>query len=187
MDALYEVFRSHRHIVTQIVKAELVVSTKCDVGLISFATSLGIGLMLVDAIHAETMEHVERSHPFGVTLGQIVVHRHHMNTIAGEGVEEYGEGCHEGLTFTCCHLGDFTLMKHDTTKELYVIVNHVPRHLIAASHPVVVPNGLVAINIHKVVLDGEVAVEICGSHDDVTIFSFGKTACRVLHDGINCW
>ena len=46
--------------------------------------------MLVDTVDAQTMEHIERAHPLGVTLGQVVVDGHHVNTIAGEGVEEHG-------------------------------------------------------------------------------------------------
>ena len=140
--------------------------------------------MLVDAIDAQAVEHVERTHPLGVTLGEVVVDGHHMHTVAGEGVEEHGQSCHEGLTFTRRHLGNLALMQHDTTEQLHVVVNHVPGHLVTTCNPVVVPDGFVAVDVHKVVLGGQVAVEVGGSHDDIAILRFGKTACRVLHDGI---
>ena len=37
------------------------------------------------------MEHIDRSHPFRVTLGQVIVHRYHMNAITSKGIQEYGE------------------------------------------------------------------------------------------------
>ena len=52
------------------------------------------------------MELIERSHPLGVSLGEVVVDGHHVYAFAREGVEEYGESRHEGLTLTGSHLGD---------------------------------------------------------------------------------
>ena len=107
-----------------------------------------------------------------------------MHTIAREGVEEHRQGCHEGFTFTRRHLGNLALMKYDTTKQLHVVVNHVPGHLVATSNPMVVPNGFVTIDVHEIVLDGEITVEIGCRHDDIAILCFSKTACSVLYDGI---
>ena len=66
--------------------------------------------MLVDAIHRESVEHIERSHPLGVTLGEVVVDGYHMHTVACEGVEEHRQCGDESLTLTGCHLGNLTLM-----------------------------------------------------------------------------
>ena len=40
--------------------------------------------------NAQSMEHIERTHPLRVTLGQIVVDRYHVNTIASQCVQENG-------------------------------------------------------------------------------------------------
>ena len=37
--------------------------------------------MLVNAVYTETMEHIERSHPLGVTLCEIIVHRYDVYAI----------------------------------------------------------------------------------------------------------
>ena len=76
-------------------------------------------------------------------------------------------------------------MEHYATEELHVVVNHVPCHLVAAGYPMVVPDGFVPVNVHKIVVDGEVAVEVGRSHDDVAIFCIGKTSSCVLYDGIH--
>ena len=87
---LHQVGWRGSHVVAQVVETELVVGTKGDVSLISTATRLAVGLVLVDAVDAESMEHVERSHPLGVTLGQIVVDGDDVDAVACQGVQEDG-------------------------------------------------------------------------------------------------
>ena len=108
--------------------------------------------MLVDAINGETVEHIERSHPFGVTLGEVVVHGNDMNAVACECVEEHGEGGDEGLTFTGSHFCNLALMQCDTAEELHVVVYHFPFQVVASCCPVVVVVGFVAFDCHEVVL-----------------------------------
>ena len=104
------------------------------------------------------MEHIERAHPLRVTLGEIVVDRHHTYAAAREGAEKHGEGCHEGLALAGGHLGYLALMEHDTAYELHVVVDHVPLHLVATGAPGVAPYGLIAFDGHKVApLGGKVA------------------------------
>ena len=68
MLALYHVLRRHGHIVTKIVEAEFVVGTECDVACVGFAAFDRVGLMFVDAVYGLAVEHVQRTHPFGVAL-----------------------------------------------------------------------------------------------------------------------
>ena len=86
MTALHEVGRRDSHIVTQIVETELVVGSEGDICLIGLTTSLRVGLVLIDTIDAQTMEHIERTHPLRVTFGQIVIDGYHVNTISGQGI-----------------------------------------------------------------------------------------------------
>ena len=127
------------------------------------------------------MEHIQRTHPFGVTLGEVVVDRDHMYTVACQCVEEHGEGCHEGLTFTRRHLSNLALMQHRATEELHVVVNHVPHGLVAASHPVIVVDGFVAVDVHKVVTSSQFAVEVGGCDHDVLVV--GEALSGALDDG----
>ena len=48
---LHEVVGRVGHIVAQVVKTEFIVSTECDVGLISHTALVGVRLMLVDTVN----------------------------------------------------------------------------------------------------------------------------------------
>ena len=129
------------------------------------------------------MEHIERSHPLGVTLGEIVVHGYDMYTIAREGVEEHRQSGDERLTLTSSHLGNLSLVKYDTTEELYVVVNHLPFEVIASGSPVVVIDCLVAVDGDKVLawVGSQFAVEVSGSHHRLLVG--GKSLGSLLYDG----
>ena len=119
------------------------------------------------------MELVERTHPLGVTLSQVVVHCDYMHAFACECVEEYRQGSHEGLTFTGSHLGDFSLVEYYAAEELNIVVAHVPFDGVAASHPTVLVYGFVLFYCDEVFAFGcELAVEVCRCYSD----------CLVLHE-----
>ena len=182
MSSLYEVGGRDGHIVAQIVETKLIVRSEGDVSLIGTAASLAVGLMLVDTVDREAVELVERTHPLGVTLGEVVVDGDHMYTIASQGVKEDGQGSDERLTFTRSHLGNLTLMEHGTTEELYIIVYHLPFQVVATSGPVVMIDSLVAIDGDEVLawVACQFTVEV-GSRDD-GLFVLGKTTGSLLHD-----
>ena len=180
MLALYEVLHCCSHVVTEVVETELVVSTECDIALVCFSTSCTVRLVLVDTIYAETVELIERSHPLGVTFREVVVHCDYMYSLSCQRIEEYRKCRNESLTLSCSHLGDLTLMKNNTTDELNVIVNHIPCDLISAGNPVVLPEGIVAIDSHKVLACTQVAVELCRLDLDYRILL--ESACCRLHD-----
>ena len=180
---LHEVFGAHRHVVAQVVETELVVRSEGDVSLIGAAAGVGVGLMFVDAIDGETVEHVERSHPLGVTLGKIVVDGDDVHAVSGERVEEDGKGGDEGFSFTRCHFRNLSLGEDDAAEELHVIVNHVPLHVVAAGNPVVEIDGFVAFDADEVVGSGEFAVEVVGG--DFDGFVLGEAGCGFSDDGID--
>ena len=179
--ALHQVAGRRRHVVAQVVEAVLVVGTEGDVGHVGAAAGRRVGLRIVDAGHRKSVELIHRAHPLGVSLGQVVVYRHHVHTLAGQGVEEYRERCHEGLSLTRGHLGDFALVEHHAAEELYVVVDHVPLHVVASRLPVGGVDGLVAVDGDEVLRGGEFAVEGGGGHLDRLVL--GEAPCGVLHDG----
>ena len=181
MGALHEVFGTDGHIVAQVVEAKFIVRTKGNVGTIGTTTSFAVGPMLVDAVYTETVEHIERAHPFGVTLGQVVVDRHHVNTIARKSIEEDRKGGHKGLSFTRCHFGNLAFVENYTTEQLNIVVNHVPLHVVASGHPVIVINGLIVFNGHKVVSRSQRAVEVSSRNHHLAVL--GKATGCTLHDG----
>ena len=178
--SLHKVGRADGHIVTKVVETEFVVCSEGYVSLICLAPFGRVRLMLVDAIYRKTVEHIERSHPLGVTFGKVIVHRYDVNSIACKGVEEYRQGGNEGLTFTGCHLGNLSLMKNDTSEELHIIVHHVPLEVVTACHPVVLVYRFVAFYTHKVFCCGKFAVEIGGSHHNLLVL--GKASGGLFHD-----
>ena len=181
MGALHEVFGRHGHVVTQIVETEFVVRTEGNIGLVGAATGFRVGLMLVDAVYAQAMEHIDGAHPFRVTLGQIVIDCYYVNTVTRQGIEEYREGSYEGFTFTGSHFGNFTLVQYDTTEELHVVVYHVPLCVISTGYPVVLVDSFVAFNTYKIVRGGQLAVKIVGRY--LYFWVFSKAAGCTFYDG----
>ncbi len=167
------------HIVTQIVKTELVVGSERDISAVGVTAGLRVRLMLVYAIHRESVEHIERTHPLGITLGQVIVHRNHVYAVASQGVKEHRKGGHKGLTFTGGHLGNLAFMQNYAAKQLHIIVDHVPYGVITAGHPVLLPQGLVSVYYYKIMLCGQVAVKIGCGHLHLLIL--GKAACSLLY------
>ncbi len=66
--ALYQVVRADRHIVAQVVETEFVVRTERDVGIVSGTAGVGVRLVLVDTVYRQSVEHIQRAHPFRVTF-----------------------------------------------------------------------------------------------------------------------
>ena len=56
--ALHQVRHARAHVVTEVVKAELVIGTKGNVAVIGGLAGGGVGLMLIDTVHGQAMEHV---------------------------------------------------------------------------------------------------------------------------------
>ena len=177
---LYKVFRADRHIVTQVVETEFVVGTERDVCQICLAACVGVRLVTVDAIYAQTVEHIKRTHPFGVTFCQIIIHGNHVHTVSGQCIQEYGEGSHQCLTFTGCHFRNLAFVQNDTTEQLYIVVYHVPDRIVTTGYPVILINGLIALDAYKVFCSSQLAVEISGGNYD--FFIFRETFCGSLDD-----
>ena len=126
------------------------------------------------------MEHIKRSHPFGVTFCQIVIHCYYMYTVACQCIEEYRQGSHQSFTFTCCHFGDFSFMKYYTTKKLYIIMDHIPYRIIPTGIPVILIDRFVTFDAYEVFSCSQCTVKICGSYHN--FFVFGETSGCVFYD-----
>ena len=80
-----------------------------------------------DAADLETEECVQFAHPLSVTLGQVVIDRDHVHAVSVESVQVSRKRRYQCLTFTCLHLGDASLMKHDSADELHSEMLHAQR------------------------------------------------------------
>ena len=64
-------------------------------------------------------------HPLSVTLCQVIIHRYNLHTLAGQSIQVGGAGGNQCFSFTRFHLSNTSLMKDNTTDELYRIMLHI--------------------------------------------------------------
>jgi hypothetical protein len=135
--ALHLVGLVGRHVVAQIVEAELVVRPIGDVAGVGFLAVtrrhvLGAGL-LAHGVERDCEGRVVLQHgdadaqpdqhaavPLRVTLGQVVVDCDQVNAAALDSVEVHRHGRDQRLTFTGLQLGDFALVQDGRADELHV-------------------------------------------------------------------
>ena len=77
-----------------------------------------------DETYAQLKELVYLTHPFGVTLCEVVVDCYDVNALACECVEVNRHCSNEGLTFTRLHFRDSSLVKDDTADYLNSVRLH---------------------------------------------------------------
>ena len=120
-------------IVTQVVKAKLVIRTVGDVRLIrgNFILALHTGEAHA---HRQAQEVVQHAHFGRVAFGQVVIHGHNVHALVGDRVQIHRQRGHQGFTFTGTHLGDFALVQHHTADQLYVKMTHAERALRRFAH-----------------------------------------------------
>ena len=112
-----------RHVVAQVVEAELVVRAVGDVGGVLRALLGRRGLEPGDdQADLEPQEPVDAAHPLGVAPGQVVVDGDEVHALAGEPVEVGGQGRHEGLALAGLHLGDPAEVQRRAAHQLDVEV-----------------------------------------------------------------
>src|ERR1051326_626197 len=133
MTALHARGEVELHVVAQVVKTELVVRSIGDVG--------GVGRLPLEIIHVvlnatdlESEETMDLSHPFRVTRSKIIVDGDHINTASGERVQIRRKSGDQGLTFAGAHLGNLSLMQHESANHLHIKVPHAGRSLAGFAH-----------------------------------------------------
>ena len=119
--ALDEVVLAPRHVVAQVVEAELVVGAVGDVAGVLLAALVGAHRVEDDA-DAQPEEPVDAAHPLGVALGEVVVDRDDVDALAGQRVEVGRERPDEGLALTGLHLRDVAEVQRRAAHELDVVV-----------------------------------------------------------------
>ena len=119
--ALHQIGLFPRHIVTQVVEAELVVGAVGDVGVVLLA-ALRRFLVGDDAAGAHAEEAVDTTHQLGLVACQVVVDGDDVHALAVECVQVCRQGRHKGLAFTGLHFGDVAPVQRRATHELHVEV-----------------------------------------------------------------
>ena len=115
-----------RHVVAQVVEAELGVRAVRDVRRVGGALLL-VGLHVLQHADREAEAAVDRRHPLGVAAGQVVVDRHDVDALAGQRVEHDGERGGQRLALAGLHLGDRAGVQHHAADHLDVEVAHAHR------------------------------------------------------------
>ena len=113
-----------RHVVAQVVEAELGVGAVRDVGRVRGALLL-VRLHVLQDADGEAERLVDRPHPVGVASGQVVVDRDDVHALAGERVEHHRGGRGQRLALAGPHLGDRPVVQDHAADHLDVEVPHV--------------------------------------------------------------
>ena len=131
--ALYLVGHLIDHVVAQVVETVFVVGAVGDIG--------GVGLLFLFVRHlrevdagGETEKTVQPAHGLGVALGEIVVHRHHVHALAGQGVQVGGQRGHQRLALAGTHFGDLAFVQHHAADQLHVEMAHAEHALRTLAH-----------------------------------------------------
>ena len=117
--ALHAILEPGRQVVAQVIESELVVGAVGDVAGIGRAL-LRLRLPARDDADREAEHPVDRAHPFGVALGEVLVDGDDVHALAGERVQEDGQRGDQGLALAGAHLGDLAVVQHHAADELHV-------------------------------------------------------------------
>ena len=90
---------------------------------------------MLDDAHREPQRVVDRAHPLGVALGEVVVDGDDVHATPGEAVEVRGQGGHQRLALAGGHLGDLALVQDYAAQQLDVEGHHLPGKLHAHHRP----------------------------------------------------
>ncbi len=136
------------HVVAQVVERQLGVGRVCDVGVVRLflgrwpqVLQAAVGVGLVDELrvvnegagcadvdaHAHAQQVIDRSHPAGVTPGEVVVDRDQVDALAGQRVQVQGQAGDQRLALTGLHLGDLALVEDEASDQLDVEVPEADR------------------------------------------------------------
>ena len=122
-----------RHVVAQVVEAELGVRAVGDVGGVGVALLL-VGLHVLQHADADAEHVVDRLHPHRVAAGEVVVDGDDVHAAAAERVQHDGERRGQRLALAGLHLGDRAVVQHHPADQLHVEVAHAHRALAGLAH-----------------------------------------------------
>ena len=121
--ALHHLIETPRHVIAQVVEADLVVGDVGDVAQIRFAPRGRIEIVLDDADrHAERA--IQRAHPLGIAFGEIIVDGDDVHALARERVEIDRQRGDERLALAGAHLGNVAFVQRLAAHQLNVEVAH---------------------------------------------------------------
>ena len=118
MFPLYLVFLIDNHVISQVVKAQFVVSTISNITGICF-TPLVIGQTMQNTANRQAQEPKHLAHFIGLCFCQVVVYGDNMNALARQCIQIGCNAGYQSFTFTGFHFCNSSLMQNDCTNNLY--------------------------------------------------------------------
>ncbi len=131
------------------------------------------------------MKFKQHTHPFRVSLCQIVINSYNMNTFTSKCIKIQRQGCNKSFTLTCCHFSNLSLVQNSSTNKLDIIMYHIPLNHIASCHPSIIVISLITNNIHIIFYCRKVFIVITCCNLYLIIFS--KTFGRFFNDCKSIW
>ncbi len=119
--ALDHVLEPHRHVVAQVVEAELVVGPVGDVSGVR-GTPLRRCHLGLDEPDLEPEKAVDAAHPLRITAGEVIVDRHDVDAAPGDAVEVRRHRRNQRLPLAGLHLGDVAPVQRPGADDLDVVV-----------------------------------------------------------------
>ncbi len=132
--ALNQGLQTGSHVVTQVIEAEFVIGSVGDIRVVSGFFCIFV-LTMNHGSHGEAKEAVEPTHPFGVTLSQVIVHRYHVHPFSFQCIEVNGQGTNQCFSFSGLHLGNIAFVQYHSSNHLHIEGHHVPGVIKAAHLP----------------------------------------------------
>ena len=117
VSALNHMLFVNGHVISKIIKAHFIVCTICNIAGIR-RTAFFRGFVMNDQANGNTHEPIDLSHPFRVTLGQIIIDRDNMHAILRQSIQVCRKDRDQRLAFTGFHFSNSSLMQYDTADDL---------------------------------------------------------------------
>ncbi len=126
MAALYALLHPPRHVVAEVVEAELVVGAVGHIGgvLLTALVRIHVGQ---DHADLQAEEPVDPAHPLGVVPGQVVVHGDDVDALAAERIQIGGQHGGQRFALAGLHLSDVAEVQGRAAHELNVEMT-LPEH-----------------------------------------------------------
>ena len=119
--ALDALLQRARHVVAEVVEAELVVRAVGDVAAVGLAALVRLHRRQ-DHAGGEAEEVVDTAHPLRVVLREVVVDGDDVDAVAVQRVEVRRQGRHQRLALTGLHLRDVAEVERRAAHDLHVVV-----------------------------------------------------------------
>ena len=120
---LYHLLHIYYHIISQVVKAKFIISTKGNITAISIFTLWEIHIM-THQTYRQAQEVVKASHLDAVTLGQIIINSNNVYTLASQGIQIGWQSSYQSFTLTSTHFCNLALVETNTTHHLHIKMSH---------------------------------------------------------------